>query len=367
MAIFQNNMKRFLKNKMALVLLLVVPLIFIFVSFLGTGTQKANVAIIDHDRTPLTEQIIKTLKGQANVVKVTEKNKKGRLINGDVDDVFVFDKGFTAAMIAGRPIKLRSYHVKESNVSSGLRTYIAGYLQNIELMAKLAHGKKNTFYQAYDHYQKNHPDLNVESDGRRGRQEGTLSALGFIIYGLFMIVIVSSGLIMEDKEKNLYHRFFTTPLSLKSYNLQNILSYFLLANVTVAALLLLLKFGFHAMLGPSPFAVYLVLIMFSIVAIAIGVAVSSFAKTARQANGISVLITTPVAMLGGCFWPVAIMPSYMQKLSAFTPTAWGVKALTKLVYGNGLSDVIMDLIILALFAIVFFLLASWRRTDIAHE
>ncbi|WKB34977.1 hypothetical protein QS257_14530 [Terrilactibacillus sp. S3-3] len=135
MAIFQNNIKRFLKNKMALFLLLVIPLIFIFISFLGAGTQKANVAIIDHDQTRLTKQMIKTLKGQANVVKVAEKNKKDRLINGDVDDVFVFDKGFTAAMIAGRPIKLRSYHVEESNVSSGLRTYVAGYLQNIQLMA----------------------------------------------------------------------------------------------------------------------------------------------------------------------------------------------------------------------------------------
>ncbi|WKB34976.1 hypothetical protein QS257_14520 [Terrilactibacillus sp. S3-3] len=56
----------------------------------------------------------------------------------------------------------------------------------------------------------------------------------------------------------------------------------------------------------------------------------------------------------------------MQKIADFTPTAWGMKALTKLVYGNGLNDVIIDLIILVLFATVFFLLASWRRTDIAH-
>ncbi|WKB37338.1 ABC transporter permease [Terrilactibacillus sp. S3-3] len=165
-----------------------------------------------------------------------------------------------------------------------------------------ANGSEHTFYQAFDHYQKNDLSLNAKNIGHAGEQkERTISALGFIIYGLFMIINVSSALIMEDKEKkkNLYRRFFTTPLSLKSYNLQNILSYFCLANVTIAALLLLLKFGFHAVLGPSLFSVYLVLIFFSIGAIAIGVAVSSFAKNSRQANGISVLITTPVAMLGG--------------------------------------------------------------------
>jgi ABC-type multidrug transport system, permease component len=365
MPIFQNNLKRFLNNKMNFVLIMLIPLIFISLSFSGTGTQKAKVGIIDQDRTQLTQKMKQAIQSQADIVPTSQKTMRGDLTS-KIDSVLIIPKNFTRSLIDGKPIKTESYHVQESNVSSGIRTYISGYLQDLSVMAGAAHGNSTQFYKSLQSYQQNHLGLTVKAADQTGAmREKTMAALGFVIFGLFMIVNVSSRLIMEDKKLKLYSRFFTTPLSVRSYNIQNILSYLTLSGTTIVLLLAILVFGFHAALGPSIFNVFLVLLLFSIVSISIGVLISSVAKSAGQANALSLLIVTPVAMLGGCFWPTRITPVFMQKIADFMPTTWGMRALTTLVYGNGLNDVMMDLLILTGFAALFFLLASWRRTDIA--
>lgn len=366
MVIFQNNIKRFLMHKLNFVLLMVIPLIFIVLSFSGSWAQKAKVGIIDHDHTLLSQKLEQSIKTQADVVTVTDRNKQDQLINSKVDSVIVIPQNFTQFMLEGRPIKLQSYHVQASNVSSGIQTFVSGYLQDMKIMAVSTHGDKNMFYKALDHYQANHFTLHVTSTDTSGAQkEKTMNALGFVIFGLFMIVSVSSRFIMEDKKLKLYNRFFTTPLSIGSYNVQNILSYLTLATVTILTLMAILVFGFHAALGPSPISVFLVLFTFSVVSVSIGILISSLVKSTGQATALSQLIITPFAMLGGCFWPISITPVFMQKISDFVPTTWGMRALTKLVYGNTLNDVIIDLLILLAFAAVFFLLASWRRSEIA--
>lgn len=366
MPIYLNNLKRFLNNKMNFVLIILIPLIFIGLSFSGTSTQKAKVGLIDHDRTPLTQAIKQAIQSQADIVPITQKSMRTGLTNNRIDTVLVIPKNFTRSLISGKPMKTESYHVQESNVSSGIRTYISGYLQDLSVMAGAARGSSTQFYTSLQSYQQNHLGLSVSSPDRTGAmRERTVGALGFVIFGLFMIVNVSSRLIMEDKKLRLYSRFFTTPLSVRSYNIQNILSYLTLSAVTIILLLALLVFGFHAALGPSIFSVFLVLLLFSVVAISIGILISSVTKSAGQANALSLLVVTPVAMLGGCFWPISITPVFMQKIADFMPTTWGMRALTTLVYGNGLNDVMMDLLILTGFAALFFLLASWRRTDIA--
>lgn len=367
MAIFQNNIKRFLLHKLNFVLLMVIPLLFIMLSFSGSGAQKAVVGIIDHDHSLLSQRMVQSIKTQADVVTVTEKDMRDQLINNKVDSVIVIPKHFAQFMLAGRSVKLQSFYVQESNVSSGIQTFVSSYLQDVHLMAGNARGDKNMFYKALDEYQKNHLGLHVKSTDNSGAQkEKTMGALGFVIFGLFMIVSVSSRFIMEDKKLKLYNRFFTTPLSVRSYNVQNILSYLMLATATILLLLAVLVFGFHATLGPSLFNVFFVLFVFSVVSVSIGILISSLAKSPGQATALSQLIITPVAMLGGCFWPISITPVFMQKIADFVPTTWGMRALTSLVYGNQLNHVIMDLVVLLAFAAVFFLLASWKRSDIAR-
>jgi ABC-2 type transport system permease protein len=59
------------------------------------------------------------------------------------------------------------------------------------------------------------------------------------------------------------------------------------------------------------------------------------------------------------------MPSFLQKIGDFVPTTWALKAAEKVLNGSSLIAVSKELLIMLLFAVVFFLMASWRKADIA--
>jgi len=63
-------------------------------------------------------------------------------------------------------------------------------------------------------------------------------------------------------------------------------------------------------------------------------------------------------MLGGCFWPVEVMPSFMQKISYAVPQRWVLSAIEKVQHGNGINDTLLNFIILLLFACIFFAIAA---------
>ena len=42
---------------------------------------------------------------------------------------------------------------------------------------------------------------------------------------------------------------------------------------------------------------------------------------------INSMIVTPTCMLGGCFWPLAIMPEFMQKIANLHPAKWAIEAV----------------------------------------
>ncbi|MNI27117.1 ABC-2 family transporter protein [compost metagenome] len=57
-------------------------------------------------------------------------------------------------------------------------------------------------------------------------------------------------------------------------------------------------------------------------------------------------------MLGGCFWPVYVMPEWMQKIANFVPQTWVIDAIERMSSGSGLGDVMLHVGILSLFALI---------------
>jgi ABC-2 type transport system permease protein len=66
-------------------------------------------------------------------------------------------------------------------------------------------------------------------------------------------------------------------------------------------------------------------------------------------------------MLGGCMWPLEIVPRSVSLIGHATPHAWAVDAwVTLLSRGGGLADIAGYLAILAGYAVALFAFASFR-------
>ncbi len=124
---------------------------------------------------------------------------------------------------------------------------------------------------------------------------------------------------------------------------------------------------FDADLGLSPAAVIILSILMVLMSSAFAVMLATLVKTQRSAGSIAVLTALVLAPLGGCWWPLFILPPWMQSLAKITPHGWANTGFNKLMlFGADFSAVVPEMLALAGFALIFGLVAVWRfRTSSA--
>lgn len=111
--------------------------------------------------------------------------------------------------------------------------------------------------------------------------------------------------------------------------------------------------------GSDPVALVLLLLIFSFVTSSIGVLLGLRIRKPETAASLGVLATLTMASLGGCWWPLEIVPDTMKAVGHIFPTAWAMDALLNLVaYEGNLVTIAPNLFILLGYGLLFGLLAS---------
>jgi ABC-2 type transport system permease protein len=119
--------------------------------------------------------------------------------------------------------------------------------------------------------------------------------------------------------------------------------------------------AFNTDLGLSPAAVIILSILMVITSSAFAIMLATLAKTQRSAGSMAVLAALVMAPLGGCWWPLFILPKWMQALAKITPHGWANTGFNKLMlYGADFSAVVPEMLALLGFAVVFGIIAIWR-------
>jgi len=92
---------------------------------------------------------------------------------------------------------------------------------------------------------------------------------------------------------------------------------------------------------------------------------ATLVKTEKAAGALGVLVALVLAPLGGCWWPLFIVPRWMQSVAKLIPHGWANEGFnTLMVFGGEFNAVIPNLIALAAFAVIFGIIAVMRfRTD----
>jgi ABC-2 type transport system permease protein len=126
--------------------------------------------------------------------------------------------------------------------------------------------------------------------------------------------------------------------------------------------------AFNLELGNSPAAVIILSILMVIMSAAFAVMLATLVKTERSASSIAVLASLVLAPLGGCWWPLFILPKWMQSLAKVTPHGWATTGFNKLMlFGADFGDVVPEMLALVGFAVLFAVIAVWRFRTSAAE
>jgi len=126
--------------------------------------------------------------------------------------------------------------------------------------------------------------------------------------------------------------------------------------------------AFNLDLGPSPAAVIILSILTVIMSAAFAIMLATLVKTQRSAGSIAVLASLVLAPLGGCWWPLFILPQWMQALAKITPHGWATAGFNKLMlFGADFGAVVPEMLALVGFAVLFSAIAVWRFRTSAVE
>jgi ABC-2 type transport system permease protein len=72
----------------------------------------------------------------------------------------------------------------------------------------------------------------------------------------------------------------------------------------------------------------------------------------------NILFANTMCALGGCWWPLELVPRGMRTLGFIFPTGWAMDAFHKLIFfGHGFSVILPHIGILCLFTVIFLVLA----------
>ncbi|QVK16847.1 ABC transporter permease [Mycoplasmatota bacterium] len=367
MKIFKFNLKRILKNKTRLAILIIVPIMFISVFVLG-AFNTVTVGICDEDNSELTKYIVSDLKkNKFYHVKMMKSNEL--LVNTldyNIDYAIHFNKGFEEDFFKNDLLQVKEYYFEENEYVMNVKTYIQSYINNLDKI-KNSTNTKVAFYQVLEDYESGQLKVSKAFDDTAGMDQAIFS-IGFTIYFLIFLSVITCGLIIEDRNNGTLQRIFNSPISLRKYLFESLLSFMVIGFLQVFCLLFIFKFIFRFQYGPNFINLFILVFTFSIVSITMGLLIVSIVKSPIQAYLIVGILASPLSMLGGCYWPNYMMPDWLQNVSQFLPTTWVMKGANELIVDQeNFIDILDNIGILILFGILFFVGGIFKRTDFAKS
>ncbi len=184
---------------------------------------------------------------------------------------------------------------------------------------------------------------------------------GYTIYGIFWIVSLLAGSVLQERREGTFRRLLVAPMNRAVMLAGKLVPYYAINLIQLAVMLGASSLLFGMSLGYSPAGLTAVSLAAAATATGLGVLVSALARTEAQVGGLTVLLLLTLSALGGCFVPRFIMPGWLRAIGLVTPHAWALDAYQDLlVRGYGLLAVLPKVGVLAAFAVVFFGIGVWR-------
>jgi len=361
-----NTLKVLLRKKGNILVFFLLPIIGMLVSVAVYGNVRSasvRIGVIDNDQSALAGDFIQSISQQETmkIMALADNEKESQISSGKVDCVLVIPKGFAEGVYNKNLKQVEIFSIKGEGATAWIQSYSNIYLRNLQDMAEAAGGNKATFEKLYNNLKQDKLSLQVKKVQDQTRNKGmTTQMIGFLIMFMLLGAGNAAEMILKERRNRTYYRICAAPVSAKTYILGNVLANLLLVTLQISLALFFMIKVFKIQTYIPVAEMFMILLLFGLVAIGLGVLIVAFSNDSRQASTLQTLVITPTCMLSGCFWPLEIMPKSLQRLADFLPQTWTIGAIHKLQMGASFDQVMLNLLIIIAFALTFFLVAAYR-------
>lgn len=366
MILFKSALCRIFTNKIRFLLILILPLFFIYM-WAAREYHGVVIGLVDEDQSITSQRItalIKHVEG-IKIVETDRANMEDQTMSYFLEYSLIIDEGFEKALLGGEEPKLKEYYMEEKEKVAFLKSTLNIELNNLNMLAKAVGYDRDKYKEAIEEYSRGKLTI-LSKEDTAFRNIRTRLGIGFLIQFMLYMSVLTAGMILEDKVKGTFYRTFCAPISLKRYMSENMLAFLITAVVQPVFIILAMRYLFNLHLGEQPFIAFGVFTVFAIFCVSLGLFITSILKKPIQAYVIILLVTTPLVMLGGCYWEFNFMPDIMIRISQLIPVTYVMKMVDALLSGSmNLNTFIFNSGILLLFSAIFLALGLVKKVDIA--
>lgn len=181
--------------------------------------------------------------------------------------------------------------------------------------------------------------------------------IGLILQSV--IAMLTSFSIVREKERGTMEQLVVTPIRPLELMLGKLLPYVMIGFVSMSLIMATGIFWFGVVpIGSVPL-LFLLSTLFLVTILAIGLLISSIAKTQLQAMQMTFLMLLPSILLSGFIFPRETMPKFLHLLGGLLPLTYFLKIVRGIfLKGVGIQFLWQDTLTLCVFAVILLAIAS---------
>jgi len=344
-----NDLRLFLKDKSSYIWLFAMPLAFAYImSFTSRAPGEAKnarpeVYIENLDSGFLSHLFLDTI-GQEGIRPVGEKRKK------HAKRGITIPEDFTAKILSKDQTVFDVFKIEGADDPNSMlvkmsvfRAVVAfnGYLVEHATMhgadVPLAEERLRDIMEA-----ENPVQLDARFAGRKPIPVGmSLSLPGnLVMYLILNLMIFGGASVANERRTGILRRLSISPIRRAELIGGKLFGLMLLACVQILVFMALGQLVFGVNMGDRAGSIFLLLLVLSWVGASIGLLMGFLIKSEEKVVGLSIMIGLPMGALGGCWWPLEIVPETLQTVAYALPTGWALDGLHKLItFGSDLSHI----------------------------
>lgn len=185
-----------------------------------------------------------------------------------------------------------------------------------------------------------------------------LRAIDYILPGIVVMAVMVTGIMstangfVEEREKGIYRRLSLTPLKKQALIGGQIISRYLIILAQALILLAIGVIAFNIDIVGNYGLFWFVLTAGAVCFLTVGFALTGLIKNAKSSTPITMIAFFVLLFLGGVFFPVDMMPGFLQAISNGLPSTHLGEALRTVgVEAGGIGDIWIDIAVLGGWAV----------------
>ncbi|MEU5893682.1 ABC transporter permease [Streptomyces sp. NPDC047461] len=375
LAVTRATVARAFRDRTALFFMVLLPVaVIVVIGVTVSGFDQFRVGLVPAARSgPVAEELVTGIEeapGLRTRTYESAADARSALRRAELDAVVVVPDGLDTAVREGRAVTVpvlvepsgSAGQAAVSSVSAVVAEH-AARLQAARFAAEETAGDFDATLALARGAERAASPIAVRTETVNGQSDYlplgySYSTPTMLVLFVFINALAGGAAIVQTRRTGVYARALAAPVSARTLVLGETVAYLLLALLQSLLIVAIGALAFDVAWG-DPLAAAVLVAVWALVGTGAGVLAGAVFRTPEQVHAVGPALGIGLGMLGGCMWPLALVPDWLRSAGHAVPQAWAVDAWTTLLSRNGdLTSILRELAVLAGFALVLLALAS---------